>query len=137
MNGTATGERERAVEGVTRLCLADGPLLRPALCRVVSMVLTRADWPLDRLEEALLACDALCTEGGGYAQARLTFSFQADEHEAELRVCELHPAEAERLLRGASLPMVGNVLERVAERVAVECDQGGALARLSIVLSAR
>jgi hypothetical protein len=137
VNGAATGERERAIERVTRLSIAEGPLLRPVLCRVVSMVLTRADWPLDRLEEALLVCDALCASGSAKTGERLTFSFQADEGEAELRVCELQRAEAERLLREASLPLVGNVLERIAERVSVQPERGGPLARLEVLLSAR
>jgi hypothetical protein len=136
MNGAATSERERAIEGVTRLALADGPLLRPVLCRVVSMVLTRADWPLDRLEDALLVCDALCTSGSENS-ARLTFSIDADEHEAELRVCELTPESAERLLAQACLPLVGNVLEQVAERVSVQPDETGSGTQLAITLSSR
>lgn len=137
MNGSATSERERAIESVTRLSVVEGPLLRPVLCRVVSMVLTRAEWPLDRLEEALLVCDALCARSSGEAERRLTFSFEADERAAELRVCELTAEEAERLVSDASLPLVGNVLERMAERVSVERDRSGPLAHLQIVLSAR
>lgn len=137
MNGATTSERERATEGVTRLSLADGPLLRPVLCRVVSMVLTRADWPLDSLEDALLVCDALCVGGDESGGERLTFSIDADEHEAELRVCELTPESAERLVAEACLPLVGNVLELVAERVTVRPDQAGAGTQLAIALSAR
>lgn len=141
MNGAATSER--ATEGVTRLRLAGGPLLAPVLCRVVSMVLTRADWPLDRLEETLLVCDALCgpqqdgrDEPCDQDDERLTFSIEADEHEAELRVWELTPARAERLLAEAHLPLVGNVLERVAERVELQRDPTGSDTRLVIALSA-
>lgn len=137
MNGATTSERERAIEGVTRLSVAEGPLMRPVLCRVVSMVLTRADWPLDRLEEALLVCDALCATGSADDEQRLTVSFEADEHEAELHVRELTASEAQQLVREASLPLVGNVLERVAERVTVQSEDDGRLARLEIVLSAR
>lgn len=151
MSGTATSERESArTASVTRLRLSAGPLLRPVLCRVVSMVLTRADWPLDRLDEALLVCDALCAPGardsGGAGSAdgsdhigrkRLTFSIQADEHEAALRVWELTPESAERLVREAHLPLVGNVLEHVAERIAVESDPADAYTRLTLALSAR
>ncbi|MGH2834906.1 MAG: hypothetical protein ACRDK4_14175 [Solirubrobacteraceae bacterium] len=135
MNGAATSER--ATEGVTRLGLADGPLLRPVLCRVVSMVLTRADWPLDRLEDALLVCDALCVGRSENDRARLTFSIDADEHEAELRVRELTPESAERLLAQARLPLVGNVLEQVAEHVRVQPDLDGSGTQLAITLSAR
>lgn len=135
--GAATSERERAAEGVTRLRLAEGPLLRPVLCRVVSMVLTRADWPLDRLGEALLVCDAVCAGAAGTsdAAAALTFSVEADEREAVLYVCELAPGEAERLLEAARLPLVGNVLEQLAERVAIEPDRAGDHTRLAIALS--
>jgi hypothetical protein len=138
VSGATTSERERAIEGVTRLRVAEGPLLRPVLCRVVSMVLTRADWPLDRLEEALLVCDALCARehSGDNGRGRLTFNVEADEREAELRVCELTPAHAEKLLHNARLPLVGNVLERVAERVTIERDQTGSQAHLAIALSA-
>ena len=138
MNGAATSERERVTEGVTRLRLADGPLLRPVLCRVVSMVLTRADWPLERLEDALLICDALCAHAAKSSGGeRLMFSIDADEHEAELRMCELTVQSAERLVEQAHLPLVGNLLERIAERVTVQPDQVGSGTQLAIVLSAR
>lgn len=128
-------ERERAIEGVTRLRLIDGPLLHPVLCRVVSMMLARADWPLDRLEDALLVCDALCAHAPrGGRQQRLTFSIEADERDAELCVCELSPQRAEQLLGDARLPLVGNVLEHVSERVEVEREGDGG-ARLAIGLS--
>lgn len=137
MSGAATSERERAVERVTRLSIVQGPLLRPVLCRVVSMVLARADWPLDRLEDALLVCDALCATGSVESGQHLTFSFEADDRRAQLRVCELEPATAQRLVSEADLPLVGNVLERVAERVSVQRERGDALAQLEIALSAR
>jgi hypothetical protein len=143
MNGTATSARART-EGVTRLRLSAGPLLRPVLCRVVSMVLTRADWPLDRLEEAMLVCDALCAPGSGGTDGSdisgrewLTFSIEADEREAALRVWELTPESADRLVREAHLPLVGNVLEHVAERIAVESDPADSYTRLTLALSAR
>jgi hypothetical protein len=133
MNGPIVGERERTV--VTRLRVADGPLLRPVLCRVVSMVLTRAEWPLDRLEETLLICDALCAHAPARADARRpTFSVEADEARAELRVCGLAPDGAERLLGDSKLPLVGNLLERLADSVSVEREEGPA-ARLTIALS--
>lgn len=135
MNGSSIGEREQTV--VTRLRVGDGPLLRPVLCRVVSMVLTRADWPLDQLEEALLVCDALCARapeqgGDGTSPDRPTYSVQADGNRAELCVSQLAAADAQRLL-GDHLPLVGNVLEQLADSVAVEQEQDGA--RLRIALS--
>jgi hypothetical protein len=136
MNGSTASERAPATGDVTRVRLTNGPLMGPVLCRVVSMVLTRADWPVDRLDEALLVCDALCAHAPAYAHAgRLTFSVQADEDEAELRVWELEPEGAEGLVRDAMLPVVGNVLERVAERVSVETDEQGGGGQLVVRLS--
>ena len=136
MNGSTASERTRATSDVTRVRLANGPLMGPVLCRVVSMMLTRADWPVDRLDEALLVCDALCAHAPAYAHAgRLTFSVQADENEAELRVRELVPEGAEGLVRDAMLPLVGNVLERVADRVSVEADEQGGSGHLVLRLS--
>jgi hypothetical protein len=96
------------------------------LWRVVSMVLARADWPLDRLDDALLVCDALAAHAPAYARdGRLTFSIQATEQEAELRVMDLVDDGAARLVEDTMLPVVGNVLERVADRVSVEPEESG------------
>ncbi len=137
MNGLTTRERERLTAGgVTRLRLASGPALGPVLCRVVSMVLTRADWPVDRLDDAMLVCDALCAHAPAYgSDGRLTFSLRADEWEAELRVHDLDREDAEALLRDTMLPVVGNVLEQVADRVSVRADEDSARAQLVIALS--
>ena len=137
MNGAGTHERERrAIHGVTRLRLASGPALGPVLRRVVSMALARADWPVDRLDDAILVCDALCAHTPAYArEGRVTFSLQADEREAELRVHDLDAADADALLRDTMLPVVGNVLEQVADRVTVQTDEDGVSAQVVIVLS--
>lgn len=138
MNGSTTHERphERATDGVTRLRLACGPALGPILCRVVSMVLTRADWPVDRLDDALLVCDVLCAHAPAYASdGGVAFSLTADEREAELRVHALELRDAEALLRDAMLPVVGNVLEQLADSVRVEADEDGESAQIMVALS--
>ncbi|HEY5195176.1 MAG TPA: hypothetical protein VIJ39_15080 [Solirubrobacteraceae bacterium] len=140
MTGQTADEQERATDNVARLRLADGPLLAPVLWRVVSMVLARADWPLDRLDDALLVCDALCAHapaqaGEGRGEGRLSFSIGVDEQQAELRVLDLVGGGAAALLKDAILPVVGNVLERIAERVSVEPDERSTGSQLVIVLS--
>lgn len=138
MNGPATPEREQqlATHGVTRLRLARGPALGPVLRRVVSMVLARADWPVDRLDDAILVCDALCAHAPAYANGGcLTFSLQADEREAELRVHDLDREEAEALLGDTMLPVVGNVLEQVADSVSIQAVEGGVGAQIVIAVS--
>jgi serine/threonine-protein kinase RsbW len=137
VNGAGTHERERrAIDGVTRLRLASGPALGPVLRRVVSMALARADWPVDRLDDAILVCDALCAHTPAYArEGRVTFSLQTNEREAELRVHDLEAEDADALLRDTMLPVVGNVLEQVADRVTVQTDEDGVSAQVVIVLS--
>ena len=137
MSGPAVHERERATSEVTRLRLSSGPLLGPVLWRVVSMMLARADWPMYRLDDALLVCDALCAHAPAYASdGYLSFSVRANEREAELRVLELTAEGATALVEDPTLPVVGNVLERVAKRVSVEPDEHGEGAQLVIALSA-
>jgi hypothetical protein len=121
--------------GATRVRVADGPLVGPVLRRVVSIVLARADWPLDRLDEALLVCDALCAHAPAQAGAGMVaVSVRADEREAELRVRELTADGAAQILADATLPMVGNVIERIAESVSVERGENGGF-ELVVVLS--
>jgi hypothetical protein len=134
VTGSTAREQERATGSVTRVRLANGPLMGPVLGRVVSMVLARADWPLDRLDDALLVCDALCAHAPAYASnGRLTFSIEASGQEAELRVLDLTCDGAARLIQDAMLPVVGNVLERIADRVSVEPYERGERSQLVLV----
>lgn len=135
--GSTENEHEQATGNLARVRLANGPLMGPVLWRVVSMVLTRADWPVDRLDDALLVCDTLCAHAPAHASdGRLTFSVRADERAAELRVRDLTADGATGLVADAMLPVVGNVLERVAERVSVEPNEQGTGSQLVIALSA-
>lgn len=135
MNGQAAHPREQATGNVTRVRVSSGPLMGPVLWRVVSMVLARADWPVDRLDEALLVCDALCAHAPAHtSDGRLTFSVEADEQEAELRVRDLTSEGAGALVRDAILPVVGNVLERIAERVSIEPEDRGGGSQLVLTL---
>jgi serine/threonine-protein kinase RsbW len=101
------------------------------------MMLARADWSVERFDDALIVCDALQAHAPAYASnGRLAFSVRANEHEAELRVLELSEEDAAGLVHDTMLPVVGNVLERIAERVSVEPDKQGESFQLVIVLSA-
>jgi serine/threonine-protein kinase RsbW len=130
-----TARQREAVGDVTRLRVANGPLTAPVLCRVVSMVLTRANWPVDRLDDALLVCDALCAHAPAHAgDGHLTFDVQANELQAELRVGELTHDGAKGLFDDASLPGVGNVLEQLTERISIEADDHRTDSQLIVML---
>jgi hypothetical protein len=109
------------LENSVSLRLANGPLAAPVLCRVVSMVLARADCPMDRLDDALIVCDALSAHAPAYSSDdHLTFTLATDERGIELRVCELAAQGAGKLLADSAVPGVGNVLERLSDELQIE-----------------
>ncbi len=121
-------------ENETRVSLAKGPLAAPILGRVVSMVLTRADWPVDRMHEAMLVCDALSAHALPHAlDGHVTFSLKPEGEQVELCVQDLASGGAEAVVREAMLPGVGNVLEKIPESLKAEPQDGGS--RLVLVLS--
>jgi hypothetical protein len=108
-------------ERVAWLRLADGPLARPVLCRVVSMVLARANCPVDRHDDAMLICDALSAHAPDHAGGdSVAYALSAGPGLFELRVAGLAKQGASRLVRDATVPGVGNVLERTTDELRVE-----------------
>jgi hypothetical protein len=103
------------------LRLANGPLSAPVLGRVISMVLARADCPMDRLDEAIILCDALSAYAPAHARDRhVVFTMTTDDGELQLRIGELAEQGASRLLADAAVPGVGNVLERLTDGLRIE-----------------
>ncbi len=124
--------------GETSLRLAKGPLAGPVLCRVVSMVLARADCPVDRLDDALLACEEIATHGLGFvADGHLSVTLKAERDQLELRVGELAEQGAEGMLSAATVPGVGNVLERVSDELRVEPGRDGGAGELVLGIGFR
>lgn len=110
------GKGEASAGNTVCLRLAMGPLAGPVLCRVVSMILVRADWPVDRLDDALLICDALAAHTPAYVRdGRLAFTVESGPGGVELRVEALADRGAQGLLSDAAVPGVGNVLERMSD----------------------
>jgi serine/threonine-protein kinase RsbW len=100
------------------LTVGDAGLLGPVLGRVVGMLAARAQAPIDRLDDALLLTDAVAAHAPGHAdEGRVTVHVRADRAGLRLTVGSLTGGGGEALLRAASLPGVGNVLERVADEV--------------------
>jgi hypothetical protein len=120
----------------TSLRLANGPLAGPVLCRVVSMVLSRAECPVDRLDDALLACEEIAAHGLGHAaDGHLTVTLRTSDEKLEMRVGELAERGARGVLADAMVPGVGNVLERVTDEQRVEPAQGGGCEELVLAIS--
>ncbi|HEY7960672.1 MAG TPA: hypothetical protein VID29_02015 [Solirubrobacteraceae bacterium] len=111
---------ERRTENFATLRLAGGPLAAPVLCRVVSMVLARADCPMNRLDDALIVCDALSASAPAHSvDGRLDFTVSAYRGGVELRVGSLEQEGALGIVHDALVPGVGNVLERISDEVRV------------------
>jgi hypothetical protein len=108
-------------ENSVSLRLANGPLAAPVLCRVVSMVLARADCPMNRLDDAMILCDALSAHAPAHANdGRVAFTVLTARGGVELRVGELAEQGATKLLADAAIPGVGNVLERLSDELRIE-----------------
>jgi hypothetical protein len=114
------GKAQDAKENFVSLRLSAGSLAGPVLCRVVSMVLVRADWPVDRLDDALLVCDAIAAHAPAYVRdGRLAFTVASSARGVELHVEALAEQGARGLIQAATVPGVGNVLERMSNELRV------------------
>jgi len=116
------------VENSVTLRLANGPLAAPVLGRVLSMVLARADCPMNRLDDAMILCDTLSAHAPAHARdAHLAFTMATDGQGIELRVGELAERGAGGQLADAAVPGVGNVLERLSDELRIEPSSAGHL----------
>ena len=121
-----TGARVEATTNAATVRIVNGPLVAPVLSRVVGMLAARAQCPVDRLDDALLVADAIAAHtqthtSNGHVTVRLVAAGEA----IELHVGELRTGGARGLLADASLPGVGNVLERIADEVDVATGDDG------------
>jgi hypothetical protein len=118
------------------LRLSDGPLAGPVLCRVVSMVMARAQAPTNRLDDAMVVCDTISAHAPAHtADGHLTFDLSTERGRLEMRVRELSSDGARGLVRDALLPGVGNVLERLTDELRVEPDGESGSEELVLAIS--
>ncbi len=130
-------ERAGPIENEATVKVATGPLLGPVLSRVIGMLAARADWPLDRVDDAELVADAIAAHGSKHARnGHLTIDVHARADALELKVRSLKEEGARGLHSDASLPGVGNVLERIAQDVSVSPEPGDVSDVLVIRLAA-
>jgi hypothetical protein len=105
------------------MLVRNGPLLGPVLTRVIGMLAARAQCPIDKLDDALLVADTVAAHSPDHAvNGTVLVALTAEETGIEMTVTQLEPKGAQALLKDAELPGVGNVLERVADKVEVRSD---------------
>ncbi|TML02105.1 MAG: hypothetical protein E6G41_15795 [Actinobacteria bacterium] len=100
------------------VAVVHGPLVGAVLGRVVGMLAARAQCPIDRLDDALLITDAVAAHAPRFSTGdRVRVVVRTDESALEIIVGSLTKGGTEGLVADATLPGVGNVLERVADEV--------------------
>lgn len=110
----------------TRVTVAVGPLVGPVLSRVVGIHASRADLPVDRLNDAVLIADAVAAQAPAFAVGgRLPVSVQSGAGRLEVRIGPLRAGGGRRVLEGAALPDIGSVIERLADTVKIRGGAGG------------
>ena len=116
-----TGARIEATTNAATVRIVNGPLVAPVLSRVVGMLAARAQCPVDRLDDALLVADAIAAHTQAHsADGHVTVHLAAGPEGIEMQVGDLGKGGADGLIADASLPGVGNILERIADGVDVE-----------------
>lgn len=104
----------------TSVSIAAGPLVGPVLRRVVGMLAARADLPLDRLDDAILVADLIAARAPAYAREdEVRVAFEPGERSLALVVGPLRAGGGQALIVDAAVPGVGNVIERLADELAV------------------
>jgi hypothetical protein len=110
-----------------------GPLVGAVLGRVVGMLAARAQCPIDRLDDAILLTDAVAAHAPVHARnSHVHVVVAADDERLELRVGQLRPDGARRLLADG-----GNVFDRVADDVQAGTAADGDAAELVLRLNFR
>jgi serine/threonine-protein kinase RsbW len=108
------------------LRVKNGPLTGPILTRVVAMMLARTSCPVDRLDDAMVICDALAAHAGEHAEDGLVqFTVLTHADGLQLRVGALGRGSAQRLAAATAVPGVGEVLKSIADDVRVEPSPSG------------
>jgi len=110
-----------------------GPLVGPVLGRVVGMLAARAQCPIDKLDDALLITDAVAAHAPRFsADDRVRVVVRTNDSALEIIVGSLAKGGTEGLVADATLPGVGNVLERVADEVDRSPGENGEQLRIRV-----
>jgi anti-sigma regulatory factor (Ser/Thr protein kinase) len=109
--------------GVT---ITPGPMMAPVLGRLTAMIASRADFPLDRLSEAVLVTDAISDHVSSYIPGpHASVTLQDGNGTLDLRFGPLVEGGAKQLVRHLELPGLERSLEQLADDVKVEQDESG------------
>jgi len=116
-----------------RVAVVNGPLVGAVLGRIVGMLAARAQCPIDKLDDALLITDAVAAHAPRFsADDRVRVVVRTNDSALEIIVGSLAKGGTEGLVADATLPGVGNVLERVADEVDRSPGENGEQLRIRV-----
>jgi anti-sigma regulatory factor (Ser/Thr protein kinase) len=106
------------------MLIQPGPLVAPVTSRVTAILAARADFPLDRLADAVLVSDAIAAHASEYISGRdVGVEISDDEGSLSFRIGPLDDGGAQGLLNEMEVPGLGQSLERLVDEVNVERDE--------------
>ena len=115
------------------LSIVPGPLVSAISSRVTAMLAARADFPLDRLADAVLVSDAIAAHAEEYmASGDVGVAIEDGHGSLDFRVGPLREGGARGLLSELEVPGFGGSLERLVDNVSVEEPDGTEFLVLSI-----
>jgi serine/threonine-protein kinase RsbW len=107
------------------LLIQPGPLVASVASRVTAILAARADFPLDRLADAVLVSDAIAAHASDYISGSdVGLVIEDGDGTLDFRVGPLHDGGGEALLREMEVPGIGHSLERLVDEVKVERGEG-------------
>lgn len=118
----------------TRVTVTPGPLAGAVLSRVVGISASRADLPVDRLDEALILADVIAAHAPGQvADGRIELSCRTSPGCLEMRLGPLRPGGGTRLLDASATPGAANVILRFATEARVVAREDSELLVIRVV----
>jgi serine/threonine-protein kinase RsbW len=122
ISATEAAEAARAAG----LSIVPGPLVSAISSRVTAMLAARADFPLDRLADAVLVSDAIAAHADEYVLGGdVGLAIEDGDGSLDFRVGPLREGGARGLLSELEVPGFGGSLERLVDGISVE-DQDAA-----------
>ena len=108
------------------MLIQPGPLVATVTSRVTAILAARADFPLDRLADAVLVSDAIAAHASEYISGRdVGVEISDDDGSLNFRIGPLDPGGAKGLLGEMEVPGLGQSLERLVDEV-LATEDGGA-----------
>lgn len=107
----------------TSLKVSDERIAGPVIGRVLAVLASRTDFPVDRLTDTMLLADALAAHAAtGFEDRTVRMVIEDGDGSIRLRVGPMQEGGAERLREELAIPGLGTSLEKLADKIDV--DQG-------------